>query len=117
MIATRQINYENTQRKLNSIGSVLMLNCEISKPSKNSPVIFALEYGISQIIPFYIDYKDYNADKPGEGSGSQSGISLPGIGGQSSKKPKDKEGSLDGDISSLIFRNGFATHLGVSIRF
>jgi hypothetical protein len=117
MIATRQINYENTRRKLNSIGSVLMLNCEVSKPSKNSPVIFALEYGISQIIPFYIDYKDYNADKPGEGSGSQSRISLPGIGGHSSKKPKDKEGSLDGDISSLIFRNGFATHLGVSIRF
>jgi hypothetical protein len=124
VMTSHRYEYEKTLRKLNSIGSVLSVDFEINKVDKNSPVIFALEYGFAQIIPFYIDYKDYNVDKPNESSTGNKTPGKPSSGSSGSnnheaetKAPKDKAGSLDGNISSLIFRNGFATHLGISIRF
>jgi hypothetical protein len=30
---------------------------------------------------------------------------------------KDKSGSLERSASALLFRNGFATHLGIAVKF
>ena len=85
---------------------------------QKGPVSLALVYGVSQIIPFYIDYKDQNSNKgvnAGDGTGpSQQHGSGPQSGTQSDK---DKAGSLEGGLSDLLFRNGFATHLGISVMF
>ncbi|SIN83634.1 hypothetical protein [Fibrobacter sp. UWB11] len=112
-LATINSYKEKTFRELSAIGTVLTLECEVRK---EGPVSLALVYGVSQIIPFYIDYKDQNSNKsaePGTTTPSgQSGNSQPGT-----QAGKDKAGSLEGGLSDLLFRNGFATHLGISVRF
>ena len=113
--ATINTYKEKTFRELSAIGTILSLECEIRK---KGPVSLALVYGVSQIIPFYIDYKDQNSNKgvnAGDGTGpSQQHGSGPQSGTQSDK---DKAGSLEGGLSDLLFRNGFATHLGISVMF
>ena len=114
-LATINTYKEKTFRELSAIGTILTLECEIRK---DGPVSLALVYGISQIIPFYIDYKDQNSNKSAD-SGSGTGNSgQSGSGDTSSAQgAKDKAGSLEGGLSDLLFRNGFATHLGISIKF
>ena len=113
-LATINTYKEKTFRELSAIGTILSLECEIRK---NGPISLALVYGVSQIIPFYINYKDQNSNKstePGDGTGpSQQHGSSP----TDSQGGKDKAGSLEGGLSDLLFRNGFATHLGISVRF
>ena len=114
-LATINTYKEKTFRELSAIGTIISLECEIRK---DGPVSLALVYGISQIIPFYIDYKDQNSNKSAD-SGSGTGNSgQSGSGDTSSAQgAKDKAGSLEGGLSDLLFRNGFATHLGISIKF
>ncbi len=83
---------KNTQQKLSSLGSVLSLGIEYHKKGN---VDWSVDYGISQIIPFYIDYKKSNASKKISGNNKTS----------------------DNNISSQLFRNGFATRLGMSVNF
>jgi len=118
ILTSHQHYDEKILRRLKSIGSVLSLGGEIRK---NGPVSIALQYGISQIIPFYIDYRDYNAnenkdeashDKPSNQSGSGNNGSQ-----TSSTHSEDKKGTLEKNVPKLLFRNGFATHLGVSVQF
>jgi len=116
ILTTHQITNEKTLRKVSGIGSVLTLGFELQK---EGPVNFSLQYGISQIIPFYIDYKDYLADSDGNKNDPQQN---PGGGKGSNEIPnkqvaKDKSGSLERSASALLFRNGFATHLGISVKF
>ena len=114
-LATINTYKERTFRELSAIGSILSLECEIRK---EGPVSLALVYGVSQIIPFYIDYKDYNSGPNGELIPSQGGNPSPsGSGTPGDQGGKDKAGSLEGGLSDLLFRNGFATHLGISVRF
>ncbi|WP_173475387.1 hypothetical protein [Fibrobacter succinogenes] len=114
-LATVNTYKEKTFRELSAIGTILSLECEIRK---EGPVSLAFVYGISQIVPFYIDYKDQNSNKgvePGDGTGPSQ---QHGSGTQSGTQgDKDKAGSLEGGLSDLLFRNGFATHLGLSIKF
>ncbi len=114
ILTTHQHSNEKILRKINSIGSLLTLECEFRK---EGPVSIALQYGISQLIPFYIDYKDYDANENKDGPAHSSSPGNPGTGDSGTQEVKDKAGSLDGRISDLIFRNGFATHLGISVRF
>ena len=118
IITTHQHSNEKIQRKLKSIGSILSLEGELRK---DGPINVALVYGISQIIPFYIDYRDYNAN---ENKNETSSEKSPGQSGRPGKdsgtseiKSEDKSGTLEKDVSKLLFRNGFATHLGISVRF
>jgi hypothetical protein len=114
-LATINTYKERTFRELSAIGTILSLECEIRK---DGPISLALVYGVSQIIPFYIDYKDYNSGPNGELIPSQSGNHSPsGSGTPGAQGGKDKAGSLEGGLSDLLFRNGFATHLGISVRF
>ena len=115
--------YEKTNRKLNSIGSILSLGCAIHKKGN---VTLSLDYGITQIIPFYIDYKDYNSNQAEEPAqqGSKGGNKGSGKSGskssentQTSNPTKDRSGSLERSVSALLFRNGFATHLSVGVKF
>ena len=114
-LATVNTYKEKTFRELSAIGTILSLECEIRK---EGPVSLAFVYGISQIVPFYIDYKDQNSNKgvePGDGTGPSQ---QHGSGTQSGTQgDKDKAGSLEGGLSDLLFRNGFTTHLGLSIKF
>ena len=75
---------ESMERKLNSFGSILSLGGEIRKKGS---VELSLDYGISQIIPFYLDYT------------------------------KSNSGSEKDDSSTGLFRNGFATHLSAGVKF
>lgn len=104
VLLTQRTDYESTHRELSSIGSVLTLN---GKLQKNGCPRLSLDYGISQIIPFFIDYKDVNA---------KDGADAP----ENTTKPdasKDKSGSLEKNAGALLFRNGFATRLGFTIQF
>lgn len=83
---------KNMQQKLSSLGSILSLGIEYHKKGN---VDWSVDYGISQIIPFYIDYKKSNASKKSNGNNKSS----------------------DNNISSQIFRNGFATRLGMNVIF
>ena len=112
-LATINSYKEKTFRELSAIGSILSLECEIRR---DGPISLALVYGVSQIIPFYIDYKDQNSNKSAE-PGTSSPTSPSGNGTPKSQSSKDKTGSLDGGLSDLLFRNGFSTHLGISVRF
>ena len=112
-LATVNTYKEKSFRELSAIGTILSLECEIRK---DGPVSLALVYGISQIIPFYIDYKDQNSNKnmePGTSNPSTPGSATP----SKAQEDKDKAGSLEGGLSDLLFRNGFATHLGISVKF
>ena len=112
-LATINTYKEKTFRELSAIGTVLSLECEIRKEGS---VSLAFVYGISQIIPFYIDYKDQNSNKnmePGTSNPSTPGSATP----SKAQGDKDKAGSLEGGLSDLLFRNGFATHLGISVKF
>jgi len=116
ILTTHQVTNEKTLRKVSGIGSILSLGFELQK---EGPVSLSLQYGISQIIPFYIDYKDYLADSDGDKSTPKQNQ---GGGKGSAANPnkqvaKDKSGSLERSASALLFRNGFATHLGVSVKF
>ena len=114
--------YESKVRKLNSVGNILSLGCRMHR---KGTVNISLDYGITQIIPFYIDYRDLNANEKQEEQ--QSSSTNNGSGGKGSNKgnskktekevSKDKSGALKRNASALLFRNGFATHLGVSVKF
>ena len=95
MMGARDSYSKNIQRKLSSFGSILSLGFEIRKKDR---VELSLDYGISQVIPFYIDYKNINKANDGLQESSED-------------KSKDKS------VSSMLFRNGFATRLGMSVRF
>ncbi|WP_290762739.1 hypothetical protein [Fibrobacter sp. UBA4297] len=116
ILTTHQVTNEKTLRKVSSIGSVLSLGFEFQK---EGPLSLSLQYGISQIIPFYVDYKDYLADSDGDRSTPQKPSN--GSSGSTAKSnqqvAKDKSGSLERSASALLFRNGFATHLGISVKF
>ena len=112
-LATVNTYKEKTFRELSAIGTILALECEIRK---DGPVSLALVYGISQIIPFYIDYKDQNSNKSTD-AGTPNPTSPSGSGTPGAQGDKDKAGSLEGGLSDLLFRNGFATHLGISVKF
>ena len=86
---------EDFQRNLSSFGSVLSLGFELRKKGS---VEVSLDYGISQVIPFDIEHKDLNKESDGLQKSSQSS-------------------SKSNSISSLLFRNGFATHLGLNAKF
>lgn len=108
VLLTRRTSTKCTYKKLNSIGSVISID---GKFQKNSGLKLALNYGISQIIPFYFEYKNEKvADKPNSDKSDNA---------ENTKEPnasKDKSGSLE-KIASALFRNGFSTHLGISISF
>ena len=84
---------------------------------KEGPVSVSLQYGISQIIPFYVDYKDYLADSDGDSNSKPSGGIIGSIVNPNEQVAKDKSGSLERSASALLFRNGFATHLGIAVKF
>ncbi|WP_290763220.1 hypothetical protein [Fibrobacter sp. UBA4297] len=113
-LATINTYKEKTFRELSAIGTVLSLECEIRK---EGAVNLALVYGVSQIIPFYIDYKDQNSNKSAAAGDGTSPTQHHGSGTPGAQGDKDKAGSLEGGLSNLLFRNGFATHLGISVRF
>ena len=95
VMGTRDAYNENFHQKLSSFGSIVSLGIGICKKGR---VELSLDYGISQVIPFDIEHKDLNKESDGLQESSQS-----------SSKGKS--------ISSLLFRNGFATRLGMSVNF
>ena len=105
---------EEYTRKLSSFGSVLTLGCELSI-GKN----IALDYSMTQLIPFHISYKEV---RPGENSGtsSQEG-SKTGKGSKSESQKKDDrpQDHVTGEVpnkASAAFRNGFATNFSLVYR-
>ena len=114
ILTTHQITNEKTLRKVSGIGSILSLGIELQK---EGPVSVSLQYGISQIIPFYVDYKDYLADSDGDSNSKPSGGIIGSIVNPNEQVAKDKSGSLERSASALLFRNGFATHLGIAVKF
>ena len=124
VLGTSNAYNESSKRKLNSFGSIISLGFEMSKKGR---VEWSIDYGITQMIPFYIDYRDLNAKKSeDEKTSSGKNENESGKGSNSSNKnsqktdkdvSKNKSGSLERDASALLFRNGFATHLGVRVKF
>ena len=95
VMGARNAYSQNFHKELSSFGSVVSLGFEIRKKGR---VELSLDYGISQVIPFDIEYKDLNKERDGS---------------QESNRSSSKGES----VSSLLFRNGFATRLGMNAKF
>ena len=117
ILVTYNEQHEIYTRELKSAGGVASLGLELRREGR---VSIALDYGIAQLIPVYISYKEFLPDdKANENLGNDD----PGKGGSSDSKnsseqqeSKKKSGDLETE-KGAAFRNGFATHLGITIRF
>lgn len=122
ILVTYNEQHEIYTRELKSAGGIASLGLELRREGR---VSIALDYGIAQLIPVYISYKEFlpddnassdsgngNSGKGGSGKGSSSG-SKNSSDQQDSKK---KSGDLETE-KGAAFRNGFATHLAIKILF
>ena len=114
--------HEIYTRELKSAGGVASLGLELRREGR---VSIALDYGIAQLIPVYISYKEFLPDdKANKDSGnSNSGQGGSGKGNSSKSKDSDvrqeskkKSGDLETE-KGAAFRNGFATHLRLLLKF
>lgn len=115
------------RRELKSAGGILSLGAELRR---EGPITIALDYSITQLIPVFSSYKEFlpgensneNDDNENSGSGkSGSGKSGKGNSSNSNDSSDDQESQKkSGDLQTekgVAFRNGFATHLGITVRF
>lgn len=109
---------ENYRRELKSAGGIANLGIELKK---EGPVSIALDYSVTQLLPLYLSYREIRPDEHAEAESSSEGSS-----GKSSGKGSNKDTGTSshkktsGDVETKMagaFRNGFATHLGISVRF
>jgi len=126
ILVTYNEQHEIYTRELKSAGGVASLGLELRREGR---VSIALDYGIAQLIPVYISYKEFlpddnaSSDSGNGNSGDGSGKGGSGKGGSSGSKnsgdqqdSKKKSGDLETE-KGAAFRNGFATHLGITVRF
>ncbi|SHI77935.1 hypothetical protein SAMN05720471_10769 [Fibrobacter sp. UWP2] len=115
LFATSSID-EHFVRKIRSLGTILSPGFEFKF---GEHVLFS--GGATQIIPFFISY---NEIRPGEiyedaeTEAPQGGKA--GNNGSKKEEEPQKDGNILGDVpqkTSAAFRNGFAAHFSVSIRF
>lgn len=96
---------EHWHWSLESLGAIAGAGISIEKRFRDVHRAISLEWNATQIIPFKTDIiKHSNSDKAEQNAESASAEMA---------RKKDSAGPR----SSGIFRNGFATHLGVSIQF
>lgn len=122
ILVTYNEQHEIYTRELKSAGGVASLGLELRREGR---VSIALDYGIAQLIPVYISYKEFLPDdKANNDSGnSNSGQGGSGKGNSSNSKDSDvqqeskkKSGDLETE-KGAAFRNGFATHLRLLLKF
>ena len=121
ILVTYNTQHEIYTRKLKSAGGIASLGLELRREGRIS---IALDYGIAQLIPVYISYKEFLPDDTKADNNSEDNNSGNGGGkGNSSKsndssqqESKKKSGDLETE-KGAAFRNGFATHLGIKILF
>lgn len=102
-------------RNLNIAGCFLSLGTELRRRGNAN---IALEYGVTQLIPFFVNYSETWPSDVGESEPGQSGPGGGGSGQSNNEEPASDKRSGDLEAESWdLFRNGFATHLGISIRF
>lgn len=105
---------EHFTRNLNIAGSLLSLGMELRRRGSAN---IALEYGVTQLIPFFVNYRETWPSDVAEGEPGQGGQGG-GSGQSTNEEPASDKRSGDLETQSWeLFRNGFATHLGISIRF
>ena len=120
ILVTYNEQHEIYTRELKSAGGVASLGFELRREGRIS---IALDYGIAQLIPVYISYKEFLPDDKADPDIGNSGQGGSGKGGSSGSKDsseqqesKKKSGDLETE-KGAAFRNGFATHLGITVRF
>lgn len=106
---------DHFNRKLNIGGCLLSLGTELRRRGMAN---VSLDYGITQLIPFFVNYSETWPSDPGEGGSGQGGPGGGGSGEGTNEEPASdkRSGGLETENWEL-FRNGFAIHLGLSIRF
>ena len=105
------------RRELKSAGGILSLGAELRR---EGPITVSLDYSVTQLVPVYSSYQEILPDdNPSDDSGNKKS----GNGNSSSSKDspekqesKKKSGDLETE-KGVAFRNGFATHLGITVRF
>lgn len=119
VLLTYNVKHEIYTRILKSAGGIASLGLELRR---EGPITIALNYGIAQLIPVYTSYKEYLPDNKADPDIGNSGQGGSGKGGSSGSKDSSKQESQkkSGDLETekgAAFRNGFATHLGITVRF
>ena len=110
------------RRELKSAGGILSLGAELRR---EGPITIALDYSITQLIPVFSSYKEFlpgeNSNENDDNENSGSGKSGKGNSSNSNDSSDDQESQKkSGDLQTekgVAFRNGFATHLGITVRF
>ena len=105
------------RRELKSAGGILSLGAELRR---EGPITVSLDYSVTQLIPVYSSYQEILPDdNPSDDSSNKKS----GNGNSSSSKDspeKQESQKKSGDLETekgVAFRNGFATHLGITVRF
>jgi hypothetical protein len=119
VLLTYNKQHEIYRRELKSAGGILSLGAELRR---EGPVTIALDYSVTQLVPVYSSYKEF---LPGESNGTDDGnnpATTPGSdtpsGNDTPVAPEQEKKSGDLETEKgVAFRNGFATHLGITVRF
>jgi hypothetical protein len=119
VLLTYNKQHEIYRRELKSAGGILSLGAELRR---EGPVTIVLDYSVTQLVPVYSSYKEF---LPGESNGTDDGnnpATTPGSdtpsGNDTPVAPEQEKKSGDLETEKgVAFRNGFATHLGITVRF
>ena len=115
MLFTYRSETDHFTRNLNIGGCLLSLGTELRRRGSAN---ISLEYGVTQLIPFFVNYRETWPSAPGESEGGEGGQGGGGSGQATNEEPASDKRSGDLETGSwAIFRNGFGTYLGISIRF
>ena len=121
VLLTYNKQHEIYRRELKSAGGILSLGAELRR---EGPITIALDYSVTQLVPVYSSYKEFlPGENNGTGNSGEGSASTPGgegspSGNESSSAPEQEKKSGDLETEKgVAFRNGFATHLGITVRF
>lgn len=113
LLLTYNKEHEIYQRELKSAGCIASLGLELRHEGS---VTISLDYGLTQLIPVYTTYKEFLPDE--NPIQDPDGNTSPDAGDPNA--PKSPNQKKSGDLSTkkgAAFRNGFATHLKLSVGF